>query len=132
MSEETVGRRILRRRKELDLTQRKLSKAAGVSYASISLWENDNTAPRGENLHNLARALECSPTWLLYGDEDKIPPAPPPHSKDDNLTDDERELLSMYRYLSSAEQKTFLNSLKLRLTNFSRNLTAHLEGRNKG
>ncbi|EKS4789376.1 helix-turn-helix domain-containing protein [Salmonella enterica] len=131
MNSETIGRRIYRRRKELHWTQRELSKAAGVSYASVSLWENDNTAPRGENLHSLARALQCSPTWILYGDEDKSPAPPPPPSETDILSDDEKELLSMYRYLSASEQKSYLASLKARLKNFSRRLSAHLEPEKK-
>ncbi len=113
------------------MSQSALSKAAGVSYSSISLWENDNTAPRGENLHNLARSLQCSPTWILYGDADKAPTTPREPSEFDTLTDDERELLSMYRYLSATEQKTFFDSLKARLKNFSRSLSAHLEARDK-
>lgn len=113
------------------MSQNALSKAAGVSYSSISLWENDNTAPRGENLHNLARSLQCSPTWILYGDEDKVPESPRQPSELDTLTDDERELLSMYRYLSASEQKSFFNSLKARLMNFSRSLSEHLQARTK-
>lgn len=131
MSEVSLGQRIRERRKQLKMSQSALSKAAGVSYSSISLWENDNTAPRGENLHKLARSLQCSPTWILYGDTDKVPATPHQPSEFDTLTDDERELLSMYRYLSATEQKAFFDSLKARLKNFSRSLTAHLEARDK-
>ncbi|ECC3821353.1 helix-turn-helix domain-containing protein [Salmonella enterica] len=130
MSETTLGQRIRERRKQLKMSQNALSKVAGVSYSSISLWENDNTAPRGENLHKLAMALQCSPTWVLYGDDEKAPELPRPPSELDSLSDEERELLNMYRYLSASEQQSFFNSLKARLRNFSRNLTAHLESRN--
>ncbi|HCM9243510.1 TPA: helix-turn-helix domain-containing protein [Enterobacter bugandensis] len=131
MSEVSLGQRIRERRKQLKMSQSALSKAAGVSYSSISLWENDNTAPRGENLHNLARSLQCSPTWILYGDADKAPAPAQQPTEFETLSDDERELLSMYRYLSATEQKSFFNSLKARLKNFSRSLTAHLESREK-
>ncbi|WP_146672377.1 helix-turn-helix domain-containing protein, partial [Escherichia coli] len=66
MNEKTLGQRIRERRKQVGLSQNDLSKAAGVSGSSISLWESDHTAPRGQNLHRLAEVLQCSPTWILF------------------------------------------------------------------
>ena len=57
MNEKTLGQRIRERRKQVGLSQNGLSKAAGVSGSSISLWESDHTAPRGQNLHRLAEVL---------------------------------------------------------------------------
>lgn len=45
MKEMTLGQRIKERRKQIGLSQNGLSKAAGVSDSTISLWESDNTAP---------------------------------------------------------------------------------------
>ncbi len=44
MNEKTLGQRIRERRKQVGLSQNGLSKAAGVSGSSISLWESDHTA----------------------------------------------------------------------------------------
>lgn len=119
MNIETSGQRILRRRKELKLNQRQLGKAAGVSYATISLWESDKTEPSGKNLHSLCRALQCSPTWILFGDEDKIPAEPiPPEAKTD-LSADEDELISLFRALPESEQAAQLNALRATVENFN-------------
>lgn len=115
----TIGQRILQRRKENKLTQRDLAEAAGVSYASISLWESDKTEPRGKNLHALAEALQCSPTWLLFGDEDKIPGEPKSKEEKLRLSVDEEELLKLYRALPESEQLAQINNLRARVENFN-------------
>ena len=65
----SVGERIRARRKELRLTQKALSVKVGVSHVSISQWEKDETAPRGENLLSLAGALGVSANFLSTGEE---------------------------------------------------------------
>ncbi|EGB2526626.1 helix-turn-helix domain-containing protein [Salmonella enterica] len=119
MMKATIGQRILQRRKENKLTQRDLAEAAGVSYASISLWESDKTEPRGKNLHALAEALQCSPTWLLFGDEDKIPGEPKSKEEKLRLSVDEEELLKLYRALPESEQLAQINNLRARVENFN-------------
>jgi len=130
MSEITLGQRIRQRRKQIGLSQNGLSKAAGVSDSSISLWESDNTAPRGENLHRLATVLQCSPTWLLFGDEDKTPDTPQiPHQQ--QINDDEQELLQLYRALPESEQKAQKSNMRARVKNFNRLFNELLEARKR-
>lgn len=62
-----MNERIRERRTQLGLTQTQLGKSIGVSRVSVTKWESAITKPDGENLHNLARVLSCSPEWLLYG-----------------------------------------------------------------
>lgn len=119
MSEKTLGQRILQRRKEIKMTQRELGKAAGVSYATISLWESDNTEPTGKNLHALSRALQCTPTWILFGDSDQTPGDPLALIEQDKLSDDERELVDLYRSLPESEQSAQLETLRARVENFN-------------
>ena len=119
MSEKTLGQRILQRRKEIKMTQRELRKAAGVSYATISLWESDNTEPTGKNLHALSRALQCTPTWILFGDSDQTPGDPLALIEQDKLSDDERELVDLYRSLPESEQSAQLETLRARVENFN-------------
>ncbi|MEG3753120.1 S24 family peptidase [Psychromonas arctica] len=63
----TLGNRIKERRKELKLTQAAIGKSVGVSSVSVTLWEKDETAPKGGNLFLLAKTLRCDPDWLLHG-----------------------------------------------------------------
>lgn len=74
----TLGQRIRQRRNHLKLTQKQVGASVGVSHVTISQWEKDETAPRGENLYGLCKALGCQPDWLLYGKEDPSPPGPQP------------------------------------------------------
>ncbi|EJB3413628.1 helix-turn-helix domain-containing protein [Salmonella enterica] len=115
----TTGQRILQRRRENKMTQRDLAEAAGVSCASISLWESDKTEPRGKNLHALAEGLQCSPTWLLFGDEDKVPGEPKTREEKLRLSADEEELLRLYRALPESEQTAQINNLRARVENFN-------------
>lgn len=59
--------RIKERRLQLSLTQEALAKMLSVSRVSITKWETRVTKPDGENLQALAKVLEVSPEWLLYG-----------------------------------------------------------------
>jgi phage repressor protein C with HTH and peptisase S24 domain len=94
----TLGERSKERRKLIKLTQIQLSKKVGVSGVTISQWESGDTAPRGENLYKLAKALKCSTDWLLFGNESKPVSnaewAGPMETWDSNtpLSDDEVEI----------------------------------------
>ena len=68
MKNETLGDRILLRRKSLQLTQKQLAQQVKVSHVAISQWEKEETLPRGENLLRLAEALGCAPAFLIDGD----------------------------------------------------------------
>lgn len=68
----TFGERLLERRTELSMSQDDLAKLTGVSRVTISkieLGESQDT--RSANLFKIASALNCSPRWLLHGDEPK-------------------------------------------------------------
>lgn len=125
----TLGQRIKQRRKQVGLSQKELSKAVGVSDSSISLWESDHTAPRGENLHTLASILQCSPTWVLYGDNDKSPDAPRQLDSTQQLTEDEMEMLRLYRVLPDLEKSAQMSGMKARVKNYIRRLNSMLDDR---
>lgn len=119
MSEQLPGQRIRSRRKQLKLSQDSLGAAAGISGSSISLWENGNTFPTGKNLHSLAHALQCSPTWILFGDEDKTPGEPVPIEEKFNLSDDEKVLVELYRQLPKSAQEDQIEEMKARAENYN-------------
>lgn len=61
-----IGKRIKKRRKELNLTQVQLAEKAGIIQQSLQKIENGTTKnPR--NIQALANALECAPEFLLFG-----------------------------------------------------------------
>ncbi|WP_115334949.1 S24 family peptidase [Shewanella baltica] len=67
-----MSERIKRRMRALSLKSVDLVKQTGASKGAISHWVNGTSQPSGENLFSLARCLQCSPEWLLTGeDEDK-------------------------------------------------------------
>lgn len=59
--------------KELSLSATDISKATGVSKATISFWVNGTNGAKGKNLLALAEVLKCSPEWLSDGSN---PPRP--------------------------------------------------------
>ncbi|MEQ5221018.1 S24 family peptidase [Providencia alcalifaciens] len=67
MKKEDMNFRIKARRLQLNLTQEVLAKKLGVSRVSVTKWETGMAKPDGENLQNLAHALETSAEWILYG-----------------------------------------------------------------
>ncbi|EOI3569017.1 helix-turn-helix domain-containing protein [Cronobacter dublinensis] len=131
MTSETLGRRVLRRRKDVRLTQRDLAKALGISHATISLWESDNTEPSGKNLFALAKVLQCSPTWLLFGDEDKEPGEPLALTAQPSLSPDEQEMLDLYRALPESEQLAQVQNLRARVKNFNKLFDELLKARKR-
>ncbi|QYJ79407.1 S24 family peptidase [Shewanella acanthi] len=70
----TFNNRVKSRRDELGLTQLQLAKKVGVSSVTISQWESGDYSPKGKNLYKLADALECSPNWLILGEEKQTKP----------------------------------------------------------
>lgn len=65
--DETIGDRIRARRKAVGLTQQGLAEAFGINRVSVTLWENNSTAPERDKIVPLAEILQCEPEWLLTG-----------------------------------------------------------------
>lgn len=69
----TIGRRIRRRREELGLSQDDLARMMGYNgRSSISLVELDKRDITWENVCKYAKALQCTPSYLMKWD-DPIP-----------------------------------------------------------
>lgn len=60
--------RLARRMTEKGLTATELTRLLGVSKATVSFWVNGTNGAKGKNLLALAKALDCSPDWLAYGE----------------------------------------------------------------
>jgi len=64
---ETIGSRIILRRKMLGLKGKELAKRMGCHPPDICDWEKSKNNPSVESLIKLARALETTETWLASG-----------------------------------------------------------------
>ena len=62
-----IGKRVLNRRKELDLTQEQVAEKADITAQFLSSIESGKKGIRAENIINLARALDVSTDYLLTG-----------------------------------------------------------------
>ncbi|HCB1754747.1 TPA: helix-turn-helix domain-containing protein [Klebsiella oxytoca] len=121
------GERIRARRKDLKLTQRALAKLVNVAHVTISQWETGDSEPGGKNLFALSNALQCSPTWILYGDEAATPGTPvdnPPP-----LDERETELLKLFSSLPESEKERHLTELREKVDGFNRLFEELLQAR---
>ncbi|EPQ7459977.1 helix-turn-helix domain-containing protein [Escherichia coli] len=113
-----MSERITMRRKELGLTKLALAKTLGLSGVSILKWENGQNEPSGKNLFALSEALKCSPTWLLFGDEDKSPT--PVDELPTELDEQQTQLLSLFNQLPDSEKDILIKEISERVENFNK------------
>ena len=64
-----MGKRIKMRMLELDYTQQNIADALEINIANIFNWANGYAAPSARHLIELARLLETTAEWLVFGDE---------------------------------------------------------------
>ncbi|RYM66030.1 transcriptional regulator [Serratia liquefaciens] len=128
MNKSTLGQRVLARRKELGLTQREAAKRTKVAHVTISQWERDETQPAGTRLFALAKALQCTPTWLMFGDEEQTP-EPASLEPSPELSEKHRELIDLFDSLPESEQDTQLSELRARVENFNKLFEEMLKAR---
>ncbi|QKJ86672.1 Transcriptional regulator [Paramixta manurensis] len=112
------GERIRARRKEFKLSQRALAQRVGVAHVTISQWETGDSEPGGKNLFTLSNALQCSPAWILYGD-DTLAPATPQAAPQD-VDERETELLALFSALPESEKLRHLDELREKVDSFNR------------
>ena len=68
-----TGNEIRQLRKKLRLSQEGLANIIGVSRSAVYDWEREAYSPEGENLVNLAKALEVSVAYLIGETDDPTP-----------------------------------------------------------
>lgn len=65
------GERISKLRQSKNITQKELASKLYVTDKTISSWESNRTEPSLEMIIKLSEILECSDSYLLYGDNFK-------------------------------------------------------------
>jgi transcriptional regulator with XRE-family HTH domain len=95
ISNDKIGTSIRRRRNELSLSQEELASKLGVSRQQVQRYENGKDMLSVEKLQAICHYLSVPVTYLLC------------HSSDDAMqeTEFERELLSLYPFLSSTDSR---------------------------
>jgi transcriptional regulator with XRE-family HTH domain len=125
----SIGERIRNRRKEMKFTQRSLAKALKISHVSVSQWERDDSEPTGKNLFALTKVLQCTPTWILFGDENQSPQEPTELQPE--LDEKQRELIELFIAITDTEQDELLNELRARVENNKIRLEELLKARQR-
>ena len=69
MNQLTIGKFILKKRKEKNLTQEQLAEKLGVSNKTISKWETGKCMPDYSVIKNLCEELEITIAELMDGEE---------------------------------------------------------------
>lgn len=68
----TVGEKLLKLRKEHDLTQEQFAELLKVSRQSVSKWELDTVYPDTEKLIRISKLFNCSLDYLLKDEVEQM------------------------------------------------------------
>ena len=111
----TAGKRLKDIREIRGLTLAELSKLCKIPAQTLNRYELEQRIPKLDNIIKISEALNINPLWLqgydvlLGGETVEEKPAT---TSDDGLTEDEKEILKMYRMLPPEYQEVSLIQLK--------------------
>lgn len=66
---ELTGKRIKERRAELGLSQEELAEKTGVTRTTVAKWESGENNLKQSKIKTIAKALDCSPVWIVGLDD---------------------------------------------------------------
>lgn len=90
----TLGKRIRRARKRLNLTQEDIATKFGISYQAVSQWERDERLPELDKLPELRKILKVNYYWLLEGANNAPPDAESPEVVIEDLSPTEHDAIT--------------------------------------
>lgn len=70
---ETIGKRIINLRESLNMKQKDLAIAIGVTKATMCKYENDQNIPNADTLKALSSALNTTADYLIGNSSIRIP-----------------------------------------------------------
>lgn len=97
----TISQRIFRLLKAKGKMQKELAAYTGISTAAISDWKTHGTNPSSDKIVAIAEFLGTSPEYLLTGKE-----------SEKNLSENEIEVLHIYRKFSDRDQIKIIGRLE--------------------
>ncbi|MFN1149179.1 helix-turn-helix domain-containing protein [Serratia liquefaciens] len=107
-SREEIGHRVRSRRNQVGMTMEEVATVMGVSRVSISLWERGESSISAENLMKLSDTLQCSPIWIMTGEESAYTQGCPSSPID---TED-KIILGMLKLLPSVEKDRIIEEIQ--------------------
>ena len=102
-----VGKRIADRRRQLEISQEELASRSGTNQRQISRYENGKNNPTWEIVAAIARELDTTADYLL-GITDVVE-----RQYRGDLSEDERELIHIWRNKRPDERRKMLEVVKL-------------------
>ena len=103
----SIGERIKKRRKELNITQTQIQEKIGISSGNMSGIESGKSLPSATALIGLSSILCCSIDWILTGQS--------PKSEECKISNIEESLLTGFRELPEADQLELVEILNMKL-----------------
>lgn len=104
---ESIGIRIKKRRKEMQLTQTDIFKMCGIRSGALSRIENGTSVPSIILFYRIAQVLECDIQWLLTGDSSNL--------KTSIFSKNEENLLNGFRKLPEEDKEELMGILDVKL-----------------
>lgn len=105
-----IGLRIKECREELGISQAELARILNINRANVGMWESFKNRPKLEDVVKLSEIFNVSTDYLLDVEKNDF-------KKQMHLiaqTDEEKELLTIFKTLSSFEQGKVLGYVKAR------------------
>lgn len=102
-----IGQRIKNRRKELNITQTQIQKAAGISSGNLSGIENGRYLPSTAALLGLSKILDCSIDWMLTGESLKSTSSKISNFNEE-LSEYDCKLLELFHGISEEDQEELI------------------------
>lgn len=110
---ENFGERLRNIRKNAGMTQIQVAQKCGISQSNINTWENCRSLPLPDGLKALADCFGCSVDYLLGREnEESIIVV----NEDKRYTPDEKNLIDLYRKLSSKKKDAVIDFIKFQLS----------------
>jgi len=122
MENKAIGERIKARRKELNLTQKQIQAATGISTGNLSEIENGSKSPSAHTTISLSNALHCTTDWILKGVSLQ--------REIYEMDEDTRELVKEFKMLPASKRKKIMAILHLEIEEIrdEKNLNSKLSG----
>ncbi len=100
--------RIKKLRKTLDLTQQEFSSRIGTTANVLTNYETGRRNPSSSVINNICKTFNVNETWLRTGEGDMFAETPETAldalTKEFNLTELERRIISKYLHLSESDR----------------------------
>ncbi|HHT0061296.1 MULTISPECIES: helix-turn-helix domain-containing protein [Raoultella] len=120
---EVIGERLKALRERKNISQAQLSKMCGWATASrVGNYELGTRNIGVDDAVVLARILDTSPSYLLFGDEE---------NRGQELPEKQRRMLQLFNQLPESEQERMIDLFEVRLKEIDDYVEKYLKGRFK-